>query len=63
MNVAALAVNMASRPVVIHTTVVTNPETNDAITPRALNFFQKNDKITAGAKEQPIPAHAQPTIV
>jgi hypothetical protein len=63
MKVAARAVNIASRPVVIHTMVVMKPETREAITPRPENLFQKKERITAGANEQPMPAHAQPTIV
>jgi hypothetical protein len=59
INVAAVTANNLSNPATIHITVVTNPDTRDAIAPRAVNLFQKNEKITAGAKEQPIPAHAK----
>jgi hypothetical protein len=63
MKVAARAVKIASRPVLIHTIVVTKPETNEATTPHALNLFQKNERMTAGANEQPMPAQAQWTSV
>ena len=62
-NVTAVAAITVSQPVIIHKTVTINPDTRDAMTPRAVKRFQKKDNMTAGENEQPIPAHAKWTIV
>ena len=62
-NVTKIAPICLSSPGHIQIRVTIKPDIRDATTPFALNLFQKNERITAGEKEQPIPAQAKLTGV